>query len=855
MPLVEKKDMLADIISIAAASKDSKLRKRKQGLIKAVETISSSSISQVSESFRQSEIDSTVEFGKVSSSSKSTFSIADDHDMENQTCVEDEGTALQSKPPNGTFGIHQVSSKLPGHFEKHSKAMKDAFLKYYGVKSMRFSLNMHLVEESLVMGILRTIMLILIHVSLGLYLDKRSVEFFYRITCIIASIFFIIDGVLKFGTLPLLWRFGYLHNHNLWNIIQSSGVVDMIISIICLVSVPPPTRLDSADPISAQYLHWIMAVIRCAYQALITFEREKKADVLLSGISYGIRFMTSTLLVLLVFFVSIGMLAKAFFGSNDPYRFGSIYVSIWTLLEMTTMDSWGVVFYTQFYGCAGYSSIYLFPNAIVNGTLISSLPYSVVRDGGAEQNALNGITTKYGNFYLPICEESMAQPVAACFIFYLFIITVPFILFAMNTAAITIGISERLDALKDADSNEKEGENIVSEESETVFGSPILALNTPNNLEKKGDFVQVHTQSIATLLHKLFNEDHIDMEEGAEETSQCLDDPTIQSANEDADTYAYSYINFLSFIWKPDLVAQIKMHAFSLSCDYQWQRFYHINVVASALIALLGLQNGLFPFQIAIILLSMLAVLSGIYVIAKIVGGYPLGTQPLRSMRIQLELFFWFCIVASLMMKPPNKDPKYKLGNEYRASSLLQTAYFFRVILSLNDDHRFHFIFSAVWISLFPLALTFCLLVAVSFYLACVGTILFHNDDVFNFGYLTKSLASVFQIFTLDDWGGIARFNIIGCNYMKYFMWDSLQDPWKDAPLCYYEHKSKEGFIEGSGWGWVAMLYFFAIIFFAFMILLNLVTGIILTAMEMLRNQQHEEEQILEKVSYMKKGL
>lgn len=58
--------------------------------------------------------------------------------------------------------------------------------------------------------------------------------------------------------------------------------------------------------------------------------------------------------MIIAFFYIAAMLAVIIFSGNDFYRFGSLHVAMLTLFQVSTLDNWGVIMYTQIYGCDVY---------------------------------------------------------------------------------------------------------------------------------------------------------------------------------------------------------------------------------------------------------------------------------------------------------------------------------------------------------------------------------------------------------------------------------------------------------------------------------------------------------------------
>jgi hypothetical protein len=57
-----------------------------------------------------------------------------------------------------------------------------------------------------------------------------------------------------------------------------------------------------------------------------------------SGISFGLKSIVSTWLLMSLVFIVYAACALTFFQLNDPYHFGSIAMSLWTFFELATLD-------------------------------------------------------------------------------------------------------------------------------------------------------------------------------------------------------------------------------------------------------------------------------------------------------------------------------------------------------------------------------------------------------------------------------------------------------------------------------------------------------------------------------------
>ena len=61
-------------------------------------------------------------------------------------------------------------------------------------------------------------------------------------------------------------------------------------------------------------------------------------------------------ILLLIFLLIFGSIGNFFFGENDPYRFGSLEMSLITLFQISTFDAWADALYTTIFGCDVYGN-------------------------------------------------------------------------------------------------------------------------------------------------------------------------------------------------------------------------------------------------------------------------------------------------------------------------------------------------------------------------------------------------------------------------------------------------------------------------------------------------------------------
>jgi hypothetical protein len=119
------------------------------------------------------------------------------------------------------------------------------------------------------------------------------------------------------------------------------------------------------------------------------------------------------------------------------------------------------------------------------------------------------------------------------------------------------------------------------------------------------------------------------------------------------------------------------------------------------------------------------------------------------------------------------------------------------------------------------------------FHFAVAAVFLFAENDPYYFGNIGKAFITLFQVSTLDAWGGIARTNMYGCDLYGYQTGDDYFDDKCENP---------------QGLGWLAAFYFYCFIVFGTMVLLSLFIGIIIASMEIIKQNIKDESEIWKKV-------
>ncbi|HTF90184.1 MAG TPA: ion transporter [Planctomycetota bacterium] len=118
-------------------------------------------------------------------------------------------------------------------------------------------------------------------------------------------------------------------------------------------------------------------------------------------------------------------------------------------------------------------------------------------------------------------------------------------------------------------------------------------------------------------------------------------------------------------------------------------------------------------------------------------------------------------------------------------------------------------------------------LLGLHFYIyAVLGTFLFRENDPWRFGSLHESFLTLFQVLTLEGWN-----DVLGTQYLGS---DIMYDDSLKAMTAGVRHSSAHPLVAAG--------YFVSFIMLGTMIMLNLFTGVIITSMEEVSNENAEEK-------------
>mmetsp|Transcript_7078 Transcript_7078/g.7416 ORF Transcript_7078/g.7416 Transcript_7078/m.7416 type:complete len:643 (+) Transcript_7078:1926-3854(+) len=170
--------------------------------------------------------------------------------------------------------------------------------------------------------------------------------------------------------------------------------------------------------------------------------------------------------------------------------------------------------------------------------------------------------------------------------------------------------------------------------------------------------------------------------------------------------------------------------------------------------------------------------------------------------------------------------PSFYTGYGSAFAESCRIAYLLRLLPLLSWITDLQVIMLSIESSLRPVLYVVGMMFLMFFHFAVAGVLIFKRNDEFYFGSLYRAMNSLFQICTLDNWGDIALKNMYGCDNYGFPTGIEVVDEMCDTPV---------------GLGWIAAWYFLIFITLSVMVLQSLFVGIIISAMELLKDSVVQE--------------
>jgi voltage-gated sodium channel len=181
-----------------------------------------------------------------------------------------------------------------------------------------------------------TLVIVLAGVNVGAGTDPRIYEIsaltpILQFLNVIILIVFTVECILKiFGEFPKPWD--YFHDH--WN------KFDFLIVV------------GSYTP-GVGSLLTIFRLLRLL-RVLKLVKSLPQLAVIVSALMMGMESIAYIALILFLCFYVFAIMGMMLFRSNDPFNFGNLHISMFTLFRCSTLDAWADVMYINIYGCDEY---------------------------------------------------------------------------------------------------------------------------------------------------------------------------------------------------------------------------------------------------------------------------------------------------------------------------------------------------------------------------------------------------------------------------------------------------------------------------------------------------------------------
>lgn len=610
----------------------------------------------------------------------------------------------------------------------------------------------------------------------------------FRVMDWFVNSYFLLDGILKllsFHAHLLVLRRRYRTQVTKTHIFKRCGIVDIIIATLCII------LGDSKAG------NWIR-LFRVLLISLFALEEMPHIEVLMSGISAGLRSVLSTWLLLTIVYFVYAACTLTMFGENDPFHFSTLAISMFTLFQIATFDDWSNIMRLNMEGCDHYPSDYKMPYE-VNDTIVSN---------------------DFGSFALAVCTNPSKQPFASSILFISFAVICGFILISLTVAAVTSGISEKLDSIKvDEDMDDipptpaggglRSSLSMKNLQKKTLISDPEMVLMMVKQVWKERSTQQAPTNSKS--MKTIYSE-------GSMESNKIS---AVESYDRADSTVSATKCQWFQNIFD---IRTVSLNMRSLT-QHSFYKFYDAAlIVLAALLQIYALQNPDVKESLNYVQIP-LQFLFTVDIICKILAHYP---DTISFFHDKWNLFDFLLVFATWFTFVPHQS-----RSSQRNIELLRVLRIIRLIKILSWVHDVNIMLRAISSSIKCMVHVIMITFVFFYHFGIAGVLLFAENDPYHFQDLVKALLTLFQISTMDDWIIMARINMMGCDSFGYDTGEEYYDS-----LC----------VHPKGLGWLAAWYFVIFIIIAVYVLVSLFLGIIITSMELLKEGIKEEAEVWKRV-------
>ena len=617
------------------------------------------------------------------------------------------------------------------------------------------------------------------------YTINNQTDFNFYVLDIINNAWFLIYGICKVLGLHMRIRIekAYQRKVTAMEAFADSGAVQLLVCMLCLGYGMTETG------------QW-MRLVRLALTTSTLLELFPHMNVLLSGISHGVRSIGYTLVCFFLLILAYASVGQYLFSVNDPFHFGTYAIAALTFFQLSTFENWSSIYYTNFGGCDSFPSEYS-----------GNVNYG-------ETNATKTVHTSWGDFALPNCALPQQQPTASSFVFISFIISGGYFIVSMCLAAVAIGINERLLALRVVDVYGGD----MSQSGQAALVRKASSLKAPaaggtkaakliGNLKEKA--------LMKALLMKIWSE------EGGAAGADLIRAKKSPAGGGAA---------------KPHLVNDDEEEGGALSATmllhFLVNSKYHDGIISSLIIADAGIQIYNEGYAYSAATFGLHCFIQAVFTIDYAMRFYQVDT----ANRLKFVRNFWnlfdvaigVVIVATLCLEGQSAYDWLRFVRLFRLARILK--------FYSNQFGDLHVIISSLSNSFVCVLYVLALLALFFLIFSIGGVLLFKEANPYYFGNVVYALQTLLQVTSQDNWSTVMRTCMIGCRHFGASTGTVLFDDTCDDT------------VSGQGVGWWGAAYFVIFMIGATMVISNLMVGVIISSMELLREGYKEEMLVWENV-------
>jgi voltage-gated sodium channel len=427
----------------------------------------------------------------------------------------------------------------------------------------------------------------------------------------------------------------------------------------------------------------------------------------------GLKTTIFTIILLFTLIFSYGSVGYYLFRQNDPFHFGTYFVSCLTFFQMTTFENWSTYYYVNVFGCDAFPA-----------------DYNYTPPAGIDIN--EPIQTKFGDFYLPNCSHPKSRPLATSLVFISYEILAGLGVISMCLAAVAIGINERLNELRTISLyGESQHDHVNS------LGA-VLQLNKYNQQRKQQNLAKVNSilgmSDNVLKIKKMM----LGIWEGQAES--------ISIGRETSYHLPKSYADFIQQVNHAQM-STIYAGILSLFCLLDAS----LQIAEATMRSEDSVTRGLHIwFQIMFMVDAVLTAMTVMHKPSEL------------SQNVWFRFDFSLTITTLLPAITPS-NPSFQILKYLRVCRLFQVLKFMsRYFQDLK------IILGAISGSFWSVLYVMCLMLLFFSYYAIAGVLLLRRVDPWYFGSIPRAMSTLLQIMTLDNWSPVMRNSIFGCYLFGY---------------------------------------------------------------------------------------